>query len=292
MQERTRPGKGLFPLQSEFLQYLLHACTNNMQTCGTCMSMSVEHSHKCIERVSDCDCPICGEYMFTSPSPVVFMLCGHGIHKACYDEHMKSSYKCPICNKSTVNMETQFRNLDRAIDSQPMPPQFQDTKAMISCNDCYAKSAVKYHWLGLKCAICDSYNTAQLSILSDPVVEIPVIESTETGNTSTGGQANGEISSSAHLGPGPIRSRRHSSHVQPPSAPLGSSTGFSPYSVPGRIGRSVSPVRGTGFPDSAADIHNVETDESVDEDDLDFWGREEPRSVTSAENIDDEMDDE
>src|ERR1700712_408230 len=146
------------------------------------MSMSVEHSHKCIERVSDCDCPICGEYMFTSPSPVVFMLCGHGIHKACYDRHMKSSYKCPICSKSTVNMETQFRNLDRAIDSQPMPPQFQDTKAMVSCNDCYAKSAVKYHWLGLKCAICDSYNTAQLSILSDPAVEIPDTESRETEN--------------------------------------------------------------------------------------------------------------
>src|SRR5207248_3338091 len=150
--------------------------------------------------------------------------------KACYDEHMKSSYKCPICSKSMVNMETQFRNLDRAIDSQPMPPQFQDTKAMVSCNDCYAKSAVKYHWLGLKCAICDSYNTAQLSILSDPAVDVPVIESSEAEIISPAEQAIGEESSSGvHLAPGPTRHRRHSSHIQPPPTPPGASSRFSPY---------------------------------------------------------------
>ncbi|CAG8958323.1 hypothetical protein HYFRA_00000679 [Hymenoscyphus fraxineus] len=250
-------------------------------TCGVCMSMSVEHSHKCIERVSDCDCPICGEYMFTSPSPVVFMLCSHAIHKKCYDEHMKSSYKCPICSKSTVNMETQFRNLDRAIDGQPMPPQFQDTKAMVSCNDCYAKSAVKYHWLGLKCAICDSYNTAQLSILSDPAVEVPVIETRELEATPILDPTNGE---NPAIGG---RSRRHSSHDLPP--PNDRANRFSRYSRPQRISRSVSPVRGSGFFDPPPHVGSVETDDSADEDDLDFWGREGPRSVTSAENID-EMD--
>ena len=256
------------------------------------MSMSVEHSHKCIERVADCDCPICGDYMFTSPHPVVFMLCGHGIHKACYDEHMKSSYKCPICNKSTVNMESQFRNLDRAIDSQPMPPQFQDIKAMVSCNDCYAKSAVKYHWLGLKCAICDSYNTAQLSILSDPAVEVPVIETREAEPSTTLEHVSREISAPGHLGPGPVRHRRHSSHLPTPTGLLAVSDRFSPYSRPQRIGRSVSPVRGPGFFDDVDGILVAGTDESADEDELDFWGRDEPRSVTSAEMIDDEMEDE
>jgi ribosomal protein S27E len=91
--------------------------------------------------------------MFTSTLTVVFMSCGHSIHHKCYYDHMKTSYKCPICNRSIVNMETQFRNLDRTIESQPMPPQFQDTKALVSCNDCSAKSSTKYHWLGLKCAV-------------------------------------------------------------------------------------------------------------------------------------------
>lgn len=103
--------------------------------------------------------------MFTSPKPVVFMTCGHSIHKKCYDQHMRVSYKCPICNKSLANMETQFRNLDVAIQGQPMPPEFRDTKAVVLCNDCSGRSTVPYHWLGLKCGICRSYNTVELQIL-------------------------------------------------------------------------------------------------------------------------------
>lgn len=113
----------------------------------------MEDSHRCIERSTDCDCPICSEYMFTSQQTVVFMQCGHGIHHECYKEHMRSSYKCPICSRSVVNMETQFGHLQRQIDIQPMPPQFRDTKALIYCNDCSARTTVKYHWLGTRCEV-------------------------------------------------------------------------------------------------------------------------------------------
>lgn len=112
--------------------------------------------------------------MFTSPKPVVFMTCGHSIHKKCYDQHMKVSYKCPICNKSLANMETQFRNLDAAIQGQPMPSEFRDTKAIVLCNDCSARSTVPYHWLGLKCGICLSYNTVELQILGGGSQELQV----------------------------------------------------------------------------------------------------------------------
>jgi uncharacterized CHY-type Zn-finger protein len=279
-------GKDFFHCKVRQGPFWLRVLLTVLQTCGVCMSMSVEKNHKCIERVSDCDCPICGEYMFTSPHPVVFMLCGHSIHKKCYDEHMNTSYKCPICSKSTVNMETQFRNLDRAIDGQPMPPQFRDTKAMVSCNDCYAKSAVKYHWLGLKCAICHSYNTVQLSILSDPAVEVPIIESIEPEAEPIFNLANGESGASGILGVGVPRTRRHSSHTRPASSNSASHR-YSPYPLPQRIGRSVSPVRGLGFFEPPNPALTVETDDSVaDEDDLDFWGRDEPRSVTSAELAD------
>lgn len=203
---------------------------------------------------------------------------------------MKSSYKCPICSKSTVNMETQFRNLDRAIESQPMPPQFQDTKAMVSCNDCYAKSAVRYHWLGLKCAICDSYNTVQLSILSDPAVEVPAIESRETETAMVPDRAVGENPSSPHLalGTGSMRHRRHSSH-NPALSSLSPRAAL--YSLSQRTGRSVSPVRGRGFFEAEIVAEAGETEESGDdEDDLDFWGRHEPRNVSSVENLDVDME--
>ncbi|TAQ88044.1 hypothetical protein B7494_g3613 [Chlorociboria aeruginascens] len=258
------------------------------KTCGVCMSMSVERSHKCIERVSDCDCPICGEYMFTSPRPVVFMLCGHSIHQSCYYEHIETSYKCPICSKSTVNMESQFRNLDRAIDAQPMPPQFQDTKAMVSCNDCYAKSAVEYHWLGLKCAICDSYNTVQLSILSDPAVEVP--DGREPEGPSIPVPSAGENLPVAQMGVVTTRSRRHSSHIHSTIAPLEIPNRFFPYPLAQRLGRSVSPIRGLGLLDDSESIQGVETDETGDEDDLDFWGRDELRSMTSGENFGNDID--
>jgi hypothetical protein len=122
-------------------------------------------------------------------------------------------------------------------------------------------------------------------------VEVPVIESREI-ETVVPEQGVGESSSSTHLTPGtgPVRHRRHSSH-----APIlsGLSPRYSPYPMPQRIGRSVSPIRGPGFFEDAVIIDAGETEESGnEEDDLDFWGRDEPRSVTSAENMEVDIEEE
>jgi hypothetical protein len=47
---------------------------------------------------------------------------------------------------------------------------------------------------------------------------------------------------------------------------------------------------GLGFFDETAEAH-LESDDSGGEDELDFWGRDEPRSVTSIENVDDNEED-
>jgi len=135
------------------------------KTCCVCMSIGVQSTHRCIERSTKCDCPICGEYLFTSAGTVVFMKCGHSIHESCFKQWCTESYKCPICSKSVVNMESQFRSLDRQIDAQPMPAEYQNTRAYIHCNDCAVKGTTKYHWLGLKCEWCESYNTQQHHLL-------------------------------------------------------------------------------------------------------------------------------
>lgn len=289
-------GKDFVHCKASHESYIILRChTYIRQTCGVCVSIANENSHKCIERASDCDCPICGEYLFSSLQSVVFMKCGHSIHRKCHDELMKTSYKCPICNQSVVNMEIQFRALDRAIESQPMPPEFQDTKAVVSCNDCYAKCMVKYHWLGLKCSICDSYNTAQLQILSDGEIE----ESTDMGvvdaeNSQQLGDSNLPLDSQMHFpdNPRPARSRRHSSHIWlVPPATESNSLRFSPYYVPQRMGRSVSPFRSSGFPDDPmsveATVDAVEPDD--EEDDVDFWGGDAPRSPRSVPWVDRDM---
>lgn len=131
------------------------------KTCNVCMSIALQDQHRCIEHSTECGCPICGEYMFTSTETVVFMLCGHSIHQKCYQEYTRTSYKCPTCSRSVVNMATQFRILDNEIENQPMPPPYDAWRSIIVCNDCQAKSNVAFHFLGLKCANCGSYNTSQ-----------------------------------------------------------------------------------------------------------------------------------
>lgn len=135
------------------------------QTCNVCMSIDLQDSHRCIEHSTECDCPICGEYMFTSTETVVFMLCGHSIHQSCYRQHTKTSYKCPTCARSIINMAAQFRILDTEIERQPMPEPYDRWRAIVVCNDCMAKSNVAFHFLGLKCTNCGSYNTAQHKII-------------------------------------------------------------------------------------------------------------------------------
>lgn len=103
--------------------------------------------------------------MFTSSADIVAMPCGHYLHHSCYLAYMETAYKCPICKKSAVNMELQWRKLEQAIESQPMPPQFRDTKVEIRCNDCGARGVVAYHWLGNKCGICDGFNTNEVKLL-------------------------------------------------------------------------------------------------------------------------------
>ncbi|KAJ4261571.1 hypothetical protein NW762_007002 [Fusarium torreyae] len=248
------------------------------KTCRACISTSIEGSHKCIERSTDCDCPICGEYLFTSPRPVVFMACGHSIHKKCYEQHMKVSYKCPICNKSLTNMESQFRNLDVAIQTQPMPPEFRDTTAVILCNDCSGKSTVRYHWLGLKCSICRSYNTVELNIIggerstAQPSIhdrEQPVADRPETGRDASG-------SVSGNWGAVSVANRRrHSSH--------GVEAQFRP---PDRVARSVSPVN-MGFD---AIMAHLPPDEESEDDILGIWRIRNRGNNASSNDDDSELD--
>lgn len=130
-------------------------------TCNMCMSIELQGNHKCIEHSTECDCPICGEFMFTSTETVIFMKCGHSIHQSCFNEHTKSSYRCPTCARSILNMEAQFRILDTEIANQLLPEPYNNWRSIIICNDCSAKSDTPFHFLGLKCQNCKSYNTSQ-----------------------------------------------------------------------------------------------------------------------------------
>ncbi|KAI8148442.1 zinc-ribbon-domain-containing protein [Fennellomyces sp. T-0311] len=130
--------------------------------CNICMMMAMKDNHRCIERNLESDCPICGEYMFTSTTTVIFMPCGHCIHKLCYSAYIQTSYQCPTCLKSLGNMSEYFARLDRELVRQPMPSEYEKYVSHIFCNDCEKKSSAKYHFFYHKCTHCGGYNTTVL----------------------------------------------------------------------------------------------------------------------------------
>jgi phage FluMu protein Com len=105
--------------------------------------------------------------MFTSPLEIVAMPCGHYLHHACYTALMLSTYQCPICKRSAVNMETQWRKLEEEIRHQPMPREWSDVKVEVKCNDCAALSVAAFHWLGVKCGRCDGFNTSTVRMMAE-----------------------------------------------------------------------------------------------------------------------------
>ncbi|KFY16690.1 hypothetical protein V491_05261 [Pseudogymnoascus sp. VKM F-3775] len=181
-------------------------------------------------------------------------------------------------------METQFRTLDRAIEVQPMPEQFRDTKAMITCNDCRAKSAVPYHWLGLKCAVCDSYNTVQLTIINDEIISAQPGDGAGEGDTAAEG-------ATAEMAIPVPRSRRHSLRAEQTLAPRDYSSGLAPDAPLSRLGRSVSPVRGSYFTQPEPEARVASEAEVWDDEETDFWGRT-PEDLAVDGNEEDDEDEE
>lgn len=137
--------------------------------CNACISILLENDHQCMENRTKCNCPICGDYLFTSQKKVVVMPCSHAIHQHCYNQFVEKFYKCPICSKTIIDMKARFREIDNEISLQPMPEPYNLWKCVINCNDCLTNSVCNYHVLGLKCAICQSYNTSQLKLLKPKI---------------------------------------------------------------------------------------------------------------------------
>jgi hypothetical protein len=176
-------------------------------------------------------------------------------------------------------METQFRNLDMAIMSQPMPSEFQDTKATILCNDCSGRSTVPYHWLGLKCGICRSYNTVELQILGpdNREVQAPTVERTiDVAEVLAPQAAETSPTVDSREGATALGRRRHSSQgveIQRRASDLiiGS---YPPLNT--RMGPGMAPI---------------ESEAGSEDGILGFWGRNDDDDDDDFSHSDDESDD-
>ena len=242
-------------------------------TCSVCMTIGVEASHRCIERSTKCDCPICGEYLFTSALTVVFMKCGHSIHEECFKELCKASYKCPMCSKSIANMETQFRSLDRQIEAQPMPAEYQGSRVFVYCNDCTAKSFAKFHWLGLKCTVCESYNTTMLDHPIDRSGNVQPSEATNEVGIHATPVLPYNLTDEAVPIPTSLAASRRPSIVNSEAVERSRSPWLRPQS---RVTRSASPVVSNYFGLDHRDRAARPTGVANEDEDLNFWGASSP----------------
>ncbi|XP_027023931.1 RING finger and CHY zinc finger domain-containing protein 1 [Tachysurus fulvidraco] len=132
------------------------------EKCNLCLANDLQGKHKCVENVSRQDCPVCMEDIHTSRIGAHVLLCGHLLHKTCFELMCKNgAYRCPLCMHSALDMKGYWEERDAEIAESPMPPELKNRKVKILCNDCQHRCTVDYHVLGMKCNGCGSYNTSQ-----------------------------------------------------------------------------------------------------------------------------------
>lgn len=130
--------------------------------CDVCLAVSMKDNHKCIEKSSHSNCPVCLEDLHTSRIAAHIPPCGHLIHYKCFKDMLKTgNYACPICGQSMLDMSDIWQNVDEEVSQCPMPEEYQNYYVQILCKDCHEESRVLFHVLGLKCQHCGSYNTCR-----------------------------------------------------------------------------------------------------------------------------------
>lgn len=130
--------------------------------CEMCIDKSLFDNHNCKSGKYKSNCPVCQEYLFSSRSASHEMPCGHAIHWECFRQLAAHDSRCPICKKTAETRERMMPTwtaMAQGIALQPVPPELSRVVNM-SCNDCErADDARAWHFLGIQCQHCQSFNT-------------------------------------------------------------------------------------------------------------------------------------
>ncbi|XP_026190618.1 uncharacterized protein LOC34623526 [Cyclospora cayetanensis] len=135
-------------------------------TCGSCYPLQLRNKHKCLENAMKRQCPVCLEDMFSSLRQSQVLQCGHTLHADCLRLLQKQrgfqAIRCPMCSKSIADYSEFWKQLSEEIARTPIDEQFR-RKVRIACNDCLERSVTDFHFLGLQCAKCNSFNTRSIA---------------------------------------------------------------------------------------------------------------------------------
>jgi ribosomal protein S27E len=70
-------------------------------------------------------------------------------------------FKCPICQTSLIDMTMDWQRLDNERQHWLLPEQLRNFLVKVQCRDCRKESETNFHFIGLKCPSCGSYNTVR-----------------------------------------------------------------------------------------------------------------------------------
>ena len=136
--------------------------------CGMCIDRQLFNDHNCMAGKYMSDCPVCQEDLFSSRAASHELPCGHAIHWHCFQQLANHDSRCPICKKTAETSERMKPTWDAiaaGISTQPVPPELCKVVSII-CNDCESLQTNRaWHFWGVQCQDCDSFNTVVDRIL-------------------------------------------------------------------------------------------------------------------------------
>lgn len=173
-----------------------------------CISVAVFETHQCFKDKYKNNCPVCREDMFSSRQSPQDLPCGHAIHAHCFRKLAGFDYRCPICKKTVVSQQSMAAAWEaraRDIAEHPMPSDLQRV-VDIMCNDCETKSPnLQWHFLGIQCPQCSSFNTVVEQVLSSGPPSTSVVSSSTApgGNNGSDNGSGNDTNSNNHNDPSP-----------------------------------------------------------------------------------------
>eukprot|EP00924_Labyrinthula_sp_SR-Ha-C_P001089 augustus_masked-scaffold_7-processed-gene-13.2-mRNA-1 protein AED:0.31 eAED:0.32 QI:0/-1/0/1/-1/1/1/0/527 len=146
--------------------------------CNCCLNMR-ERDHRCQENMLEKDCPICFENLFDSTKAIKRTACGHYLHVKCFDELKKNDYRCAICRKAIVNMQSYWDKFDEAYQEFIRKCRLEGIQNvayeehLTICNECEIKKVRRrvnqamhanllQFIIPYRCDDCGSYNTKEM----------------------------------------------------------------------------------------------------------------------------------
>lgn len=157
--------------------------------CGMCIDRSLYSNHNCKSGKYKSNCPVCQEFLFSSRSASHEMPCGHAIHWECFRMLAAHDSRCPVCKKTAETKERMmptWNAMAAGVALQPVPPELSRV-VNITCNDCErADDARAWHFLGVQCRLCSSFNTVVDRIIMSGEEAHEFLEAMQARRTCTG----------------------------------------------------------------------------------------------------------